>query len=94
MQTKLISGVTPLPNDDHILATINAESDPDTQVGKPMDLAILNAEGTIYRAVRAWGLGEYLCIVQALEGAGLTNTNSTRTAHGIAFDDVFAQTLD
>jgi len=93
MQTKLFDGVAPSTRDDKILAALNGKADPDgSQSGKPMNIALIGPTGTAYRAVRAWGLGEYMRLTSTLADLGLVNIAPDGfTAHGFTFDDAFAE---
>lgn len=86
-----MQGVPPLTNDREILALIAEKEDPYGPSGKSMDIAILGADGRLYRTIRTWGMGEYLAVTQGLEALGLNNTGRSLIAQGVRFDDVFSR---
>lgn len=70
MPTQTISGVNPLPIDHQILALIDDESD-NPHAGNTRGIAILNAEGQLYRMIFCSTPGRAYATVGRLMSLGL-----------------------
>jgi hypothetical protein len=85
METKLIPGSTPLPEDKTVLAAIARQHDADA-AGKPMSIGLLGPDGAIYRTIRTSGFREYMGVCDALGELGFVHVAS---AKALAVDDLF-----
>ena len=91
MESSLVDGVTPLPDDARIAGLFRPARDPAEGGGIAYNLAILGPDGRVYRVARSWDLHAYRRATNALEQLGLQRTGRALRAHGMTFEDVYAQ---
>lgn len=72
MQTSLIEGVDPLPNDDKVLSIIESNDDP-YDGGRAFRVCFLNHAGKPYRLAIAETTGELCHLEIDIQKAGFTN---------------------
>jgi len=90
MQTKLIEGVTPLPNHYEIQAAIEAEGDFWGAGGTSKNLAVLNARGEIFLIALTVGMGEFVGAVGTLKHRfGLIDSEEGPHLEGFTFSAFF-----
>jgi hypothetical protein len=73
LETKLLDGVPPRPDDDLLMALIEAQCSPWGGGGMPMTIGIRGPAEKVYRIIRADGMGEWHDFTKALIDAGLTD---------------------
>ena len=89
MTNKLIKGVEPLAMDEQILAAIEENTRPDLG-GNVMAIGVRNAQGQLYRTVKVSGLSNFMGVIGALQGLGLTDELEHETSMRDGCDAIFS----
>ena len=88
MDTKLIDGIAPLPEDKKLLAAFKRKfKDGD---GQPSHLGICNADGKVYRTITTHGLNGFMDAVEALNALGFRDAWKGREGDYGRLSGVFA----
>lgn len=93
MQTQLIDGVAPLAIDDVIMATASKNAR-DGFAGSTRGIAILNADGVLYRIIGSQNPHETSDVVDALKALGLIDRVGFDDDNAIEIDSLTRKPID